>query len=92
MRACALGCPDKREHRVDHRLQPALGDERPHRTVQFVGKKRLELRGTRPQRRPGQRQPLAHDLEDRDRRLHAALHGDGDMAPSSAGHWRLRGT
>ena len=39
-----LGCPDKREHRVDHRLQPALGDELLHRTVQFVGK-RLELRG-----------------------------------------------
>ena len=53
---------------------------RPYRARQFVGDQRLERRIAWAQRRSGQRQAAAHDVEDRDRRLGPALHRDRDMA------------
>ena len=49
--------------------------------VDLVGEQRLEIVRARPQRRAGQRQPLAHDRGHVDFGLEPAEHGDGYMPP-----------
>ncbi len=78
MRRGGLG---EREAAIDHRAQLARRDERPDLLANILRQRRLERRLARAQRRSGQRQPAAHDIDDADLGSHAALKGDRDMAP-----------
>jgi len=68
------------EDAIDDGLELAFLDMRPDGAGEFLGDETLERGIARAQRRAGQRQAAAHDVEDWDRRLQSALHRDRDMA------------
>nr|GEU28380.1 hypothetical protein [Tanacetum cinerariifolium] len=77
MRCCRLL---QREHRVDHRLDLALGHQRPHALDQLFGNCALELGRTGTQRRTGHRQAAEQQLSQVQLGLGAAQRGNQRQA------------